>query len=69
VSVSTPEIRSENLHKETMMKRPLQTSLLTCGAILLAMFTGSLASGQATVQYRLEQVPIPEGFYVNDFNN
>lgn len=52
-----------------MMNSPLQTSLRTCGAILLAMFTGSFASGQATVQYRLEQVPIPEGFYVNDFNN
>ncbi len=51
------------------MKRPIQTLLSTCAAILLAMFTVSFASGQAIVQYRLEQVPIPEGFYVNDFNN
>ncbi|MCA9215946.1 MAG: hypothetical protein KDB27_22925 [Planctomycetales bacterium] len=52
------------------MKKPLlQLPFLTCGAILLAVFTASLANGQATVQYRLEQVPIPEGFYVNDFNN
>ncbi|TWU33897.1 hypothetical protein [Novipirellula artificiosorum] len=51
------------------MKRLLQVPLQAFGAILLVMFTVSLAYGQATVQYRLEQVPIPEGFFVNDFNN